>query len=168
MKLITLILTGLVLLSAQSGPNPAATPAATSQDKQKAAARDHQTKKPQKAAQPQKAAPNTPLIPPGATQVEPNLYRSTDAQGKTWLYRRTPFGVSKWEDTPSPQAAVPDDALVTVSDLGDQVQFERKTPFGSTKWIRNKSELTNDEKALLARERQPAPAPAGNKAAEKQ
>ena len=35
------------------------------------------------------------VIPKGATQVEPNLYRYTDAQGKTWFYRRFPFGVSK-------------------------------------------------------------------------
>ncbi len=30
-------------------------------------------------------------IPAGAVAIESNLYRHTDAQGKTWIYRRTPF-----------------------------------------------------------------------------
>ena len=41
-------------------------------------------------------------IPAGAKLVEPNLYRYTDSNGKTWKYRQTPFGFSKWEETPLP------------------------------------------------------------------
>ncbi len=36
-----------------------------------------------------------PAIPKGANEVEPNLFRYTDPQGKTWIYRKIPFGVSE-------------------------------------------------------------------------
>jgi len=39
----------------------------------------------------------TLAIPAGAVVVESNLYRHTDAQGKTWIYRRTPFGITRAE-----------------------------------------------------------------------
>ncbi len=104
------------------------------------------------------SAPQT--IPAGAVQVEPYLYRFTDSKGKTWMYRQTPFGVSKWEDKPDaaqPAAAVDDP--VSATDLGDSVRFERKTPFGANQWTRKKSELTADEQAILARGKNHAPAP---------
>jgi hypothetical protein len=107
------------------------------------------------------AAPRTPAkdpaalptVPEGAKQVAPYLFRYTDAQGKTWMYRQTPFGVSKWEDKPSEQQPASVDTVpTTVKDLGDSVQFQRLTPFGPAKWVRKKSELTDDEKAILARQ----------------
>src|SRR5579862_6908816 len=73
-------------------------------------------------------------IPKGATQVAPNLYRATDAQGKTWFYRQSPFGISKWEDKPEVQRTVAE-PLTTVHDLGDKVEFQRQTPFGVSKWV---------------------------------
>ena len=108
----------------------------------------------------QTAAPETPKpsvkdqaatsIPAGATLVEPNLYRYTDAKGKTWMYRRTPFGVSKWEEQAVAQPVIPETNPPRVTDLGDSIQFERKTPFGSTKWTQKKTELTEEEKAWVA------------------
>jgi hypothetical protein len=107
---------------------------------------------PAKTNPPPKAA-SLPAIPAGAKEVEPNLYRYTDPQGTAWLYRRTPFGISKWEDKPATPAAAVDGAVQTkVTDLGDSVRFERQTPFGVGKWVRKKSELTEDERALLDRE----------------
>src|SRR5579871_290306 len=80
----------------------------------------------------QKAAAALPTVPKGAQPVGPNLYRYTDAQGKTWMYRETPFGVSKWEEKPGEeqQAEIPKPLPATAKDLGDSVQFERDTPFG--------------------------------------
>ena len=127
LKTLTLILIGAAFLAAE-------TPAST---------------QPSKPMSRQSAASPTPAIPDGAAQVEPNLYRYTDAQGKTWLYRRTPFGVSKWEDKPAPQPVVKDAAPVTITDLGDRIQFERKTPFGTAKWVRMKDQLTFEEKLLV-------------------
>ena len=153
MKTITLILAVAALLAAQTQqtqPTQAATKAATPRGRQ-----PHQLPaQPQKPAAPQNAASQPPTVPAGATELEPNLYRYTDAQGKTWLYRKTPFGVSKWEDTPAPQPVVKEEAPVTVTDLGDRFQFERKTPFGASKWVRKKDELTSEEKALVTSGRQ--------------
>jgi hypothetical protein len=88
-------------------------------------------------------------IPKGATQVEPNLYRATDEHGKTWFYRQSPFGISKWEDKPEVQRVVAE-PLTTVHDLGDKVEFQRQTPFGVSKWVTKKTDLSVEEKELLA------------------
>ncbi len=99
-------------------------------------------------------------LPKGAIEVEPNLYRYTDAQGKTWLARCTPFGFSTWEDKPAPPPAVQADTsrLINATDLGDTVRFERKTPFGKSTWLRKKSELNDDEKGWLAQRPKTEPA----------
>ncbi len=112
-----------------------------------------------------------------AVEIEPNLYRYTDAQGKTWLARRTPFGFSRWEDKPvpvQPAAQIDSAPPIQAIDLGDSVRFQAKTPFGTSTWVRKKTELTVEEKELLVRARRtntvpetkPVP-PAGN-ATEKQ
>ena len=102
----------------------------------------------------QKASAALPGLPQGAEEVSPNLYRYTDPQGKKWMYRNTPFGYSKWEEKPGDQngAVAPSSSAtpVTMTDLGDSVQFQRVTPFGPQKWTRKKSELTDEEKATLA------------------
>jgi hypothetical protein len=97
-------------------------------------------------------------IPAGAVEVEPYTYRYTDAQGKKWIYRKTPFGVSRAEDK-----AVEDpkkdenarliDATTAVED-GDSVRFERPGPFGVAKWQRKKTELNEVEHAVWDRELQ--------------
>jgi hypothetical protein len=96
------------------------------------------------------AQPPAQSIPDGAKLVEPNLYRYTDSNGKTWNYRRTPFGLTKWEEMPVPaaQPAHPKSDPIVVTDLGDSYRFEQKTPFGQSSWVRRKSELTDQEKAL--------------------
>jgi hypothetical protein len=104
----------------------------------------------------QKAAAALPSVPEGAKEVGPNLYSYTDAQGKNWMYRKTPFGVSKWEGKPgeeqpdSSKLERPTPAATTATDLGDSVRFQRLTPFGPQTWTRKKSELSDDEKAVLA------------------
>jgi hypothetical protein len=87
-------------------------------------------------------------IPEGAVKVEPYTYRYTDAKGNKWIYRETPFGVVKKEDTPEQQ--VKDNSTpVKVTQTGDSVKFEKKTPFGIHTWTKKLSELTADDKALL-------------------
>jgi hypothetical protein len=180
MKTIALTLFAAALGFAQSGSpaatSPAATsPAATSTPKAAHAAQD---KKPAPASKlpakpPAKAEGAVQTIPAGAKQVEPNLYRYTDSSGKTWNYRQTPFGISKWEETaasaqPAAQAAPPASPApteaksepVVVTDLGDSYRFEKKTPFGASTWIRKKSELNENEKALAAQQSQSSTTPA--------
>ena len=106
-----------------------------------------QNKKPDTT--PSKDASALPTVPAGAKEVGPNLYRYTDAQGRTWMYRKTPFGVGKWEDKPSEQPAASDNVPTKVTDLGDSYQFQRPTPFGIQKWTVKKSDLNDFEKALV-------------------
>jgi hypothetical protein len=164
MKIITLTLIAAALGFAQSAPNPSgatAKPSTTAQKPSKTTAQKPKTQ-PRQATAAQKANPPVTTIPDGAKLVEPNLYRYTDPAGKTWMYRQTPFGISRWEDSPAAAttAAPPVDASepVAVTDLGDSVRFEKKTAFGASKWVRKKSELTDEEKALLAKQQSKAPA----------
>lgn len=90
-------------------------------------------------------------LPPDAEEIAPYTYRHTDAEGKTWIYRRTPFGLSRLEEEeheaskPKPSANVPPNGLLAY-DEGDQVRFERLSPFGNRSWVRKKTELSVEEK----------------------
>jgi hypothetical protein len=145
---LTLVATGLGFAQSQSGQ-----PATDAKRTTTAAAPAPKPKTlPQKPKATPKAQEPVSTIPQGATLVEPNLYRYTDASGKSWMYRQTPFGISKYEDKPAaaPQPPAADSEPVRVIDLGDSVRFEKKTAFGVSKWVRKKTELTDDEKALVA------------------
>jgi hypothetical protein len=116
-------------------------------------------------------------IPAGATESEPGTFRYTDANGKKWIYRKTPFGVARLEETPAGKAAAPDSGLradVKSSDVkggdmkatedGDTIRFERPGPFGVYKWQKKKSELDETEQAAWNRQRgQPSAEPASGK-----
>lgn len=113
-------------------------------------------KKPAAAAKP--SGPVT--IPADAELVGPRTYRAKDASGKVWLYRQTPFGVSRVEESvlgaPAPaglpKTAAPEvnrPAEITATDLGDSVRFEQATPMGKRAWTTKKSELSQKEKAVL-------------------
>lgn len=95
-----------------------------------------------------KPAYETLTIPEGAVQIAPQSYRYTDASGKKWLYKKTPFGVSRYEDlgqsTAEPPKPKPNPNM-KVSVKGDLVYFENPTPFGVQKWSKKKSELNEIE-----------------------
>jgi hypothetical protein len=105
-----------------------------------------------------KAAAQPTQIPAGAVETDPGTFRYTDAQGKKWLYRKTPFGVAKIEDSgdaakPAAPVAPAADAKVTVEDRGDSVHFERPGPFGMYRWDRKKTDLTTEERGWLDKSR---------------
>jgi hypothetical protein len=164
------------------------------------AAPSKKTAKPHQAPPAAAARPDLPVAPPnsdkptveipaGATEIAPNVFKHTDASGKSWLYRKTPLGVTKVDESQSPNAATADPTpqgnpqegvrsnkspfgeskvqgsaapgqapedpslkLRVVKDFGDRVQFERPSPFGATRWERNKSEMTEAERAALERD----------------
>jgi len=93
--------------------------------------------------------PKLPPLPEGAVQIEKHAWRATDKDGKVWIYRRTPFGFSKYE-AEEKTAEEPITDLVAV-DKGDSVEFQRKTPFGLSKWTKKKTELDDNEAAALKR-----------------
>jgi hypothetical protein len=104
-------------------------------------------------------------IPSDAVLGEDGDYHYTDPQGKKWIYRRTPFGVTRMEDSPeraAAKAASANGAGIKATEDGDIVRFERLGPFGVWKWEKKKSDLDDTEKAALRN------AQAGTKTASKQ
>lgn len=108
--------------------------------------------------------PTLPPLPAGAVQIEKNAWRATGKDGKTYIYRRTPFGFSKYEAGDVP-AEEPVTGLVAI-DKGDTVEFQRKTPFGLSKWTKKKGELDENETAALKQAAQSASKSATSKAQE--
>jgi hypothetical protein len=102
-------------------------------------------------------SPEKPLteIPAGAVQFEPGSYHYTDAKGKKWILRPTPFGIAKIEDTGVPAKKYEDHSLdnAKVTEDGDSVKFERPGPFGMYKWEKKKADLDPGEKAAWEREK---------------
>lgn len=106
-------------------------------------------------------------IPAGASQIAPQMWRYADKDGKVWVYRRTPFGISKAEEKQLKPIST-DGLVVKAADLGDSVRFEQQTPFGARSWTRKKTELNDNEKAWLEQGGADRKAPAGAvKSAEK-
>lgn len=106
-----------------------------------------------KPAAPPKNEPDA--LPKGAVEIEPGVYRWRDAQGKTWIIRRSPFGLLKGEESPKSEPVTPDDdpaAALKVVEEGDQLRFERRTPFGVTRWTKKKTELDELEQRAWERE----------------
>lgn len=103
-----------------------------------------------------KKAPATPnAIPANAVKIDEQTYKVTEKDGKTWVYRRTPFGLSrlaeeqfrKQEEAANIKPSI--EANVRVIDMGDAFKFERAHPFGIQVWKKKKSELTADEKSYI-------------------
>ena len=96
-----------------------------------------------------------PGIPPTAWKVDDTTYKAKEKDGKIWVYRRTPFGISRLsEEQFNKQAEAPlikpsKEASVKVTDLGSEYRFERAHPFGVQAWKKAKNALTDDEKAFV-------------------
>ena len=102
------------------------------------------------ASRPQAAAaPIKPLeIPPGAVETVPGSYRWTDKEGTVWIYRKTPFGVQRFEEKYADAAtAKPNVQDIKVTEDGQTLRFERMSAFGVQRWQKNKSELNDLERA---------------------
>ena len=105
---------------------------------------------------PAKAMPAAISIPAGAREVEPGIFLQVDESGKRWLYRKTPFGVARWEDKQeqteqSGKAQL--DSATAVED-GDVIRFSRPGPFGEYKWTKKKDELDAEERRVWERQQE--------------
>ncbi len=103
-----------------------------------------------------KKVPATPnAIPANAVKIDDTTYKVTEKDGKTWVYRKTPFGMSrlaedqfrKQQETANIKPST--QATVRVIDMGEEYKFERAHPFGVQVWKRKKTELTADEKSYI-------------------
>jgi hypothetical protein len=98
-------------------------------------------------------------IPANAVKVDEQHYRAKDANGLDWIYTKTPFGINKGRaDQAESVTPARTDRGVQASVRGDQVFFERRTPFGVNAWTKKLSELTPEEKTLIASIQDAAPA----------
>lgn len=71
------------------------------------------------------------------------------------MYRRTPFGYSRYQPQKDLIDADKEESqYLAATDNGDTVLFERKTPFGVNKWTRKKTELSGAERLALDRAKQ--------------
>lgn len=109
-------------------------------------------KAPRKAAR--KSAPNAApaalVPPPGAERISEGLWRARDAQGKTWIYKKTPFGMVRYEDETAPETPAPARSSIRVLEAdSSKVVFERRTPFGSNTWTKAPSGLDEEESRAL-------------------
>ena len=95
------------------------------------------------------------VIPKDATPLPDGSFRYVDKDGKKWIYRSTPFGVSKSEERPvAPVVQQTGDDPTKSQDLGDSVRFTRPTPFGPKVWTAKKTELSSYEKGIWDRDQQ--------------
>ncbi len=100
------------------------------------------------------AQPPDVSIPAGAVEGSDGSFHYTDAQGKKWLYRKTPFGVAKAEDKPAaPSTQNMEDTLTKATDAGDSVNFEKPSPFGTVKWTKKKTDLDSNEQSVWDRQK---------------
>jgi hypothetical protein len=92
------------------------------------------------------------VVPPGAKQMDANTWRYTDPQGKTWIYAKNPFGLTRYEETASAQnVADPAEAMKAYPE-GDKVRFETVSPFGVSRWVKSKGEMTETERRVWERD----------------
>ena len=99
--------------------------------------------------------PDSPTIPKDATPLPDGSFRYVDKDGKKWIYRQTPFGVSKAEERPvAPVVERISDDPCKSEDLGESVRFTRPTPFGPKVWTRKKAEMDSYEKSIWDRDQQ--------------
>lgn len=99
--------------------------------------------------------PDPFVIPKDATPLPDGSFRWVDKDGKKWIFRQTPFGVSKSEErVVAPVVQKVSDDPTQSKDMGDSVQFTRATPFGPKIWLKKKTELDSYEQAIWDRDQQ--------------
>ncbi len=98
------------------------------------------------AAKSARRSGNPEGVPADAQKISDFEWSHTDKDGKSWIYRKTPFAVAKLPDDRA-AAAPPTAPGMTARDLGESVEFSRKTPFGVATWTKKKTELDAAEEA---------------------
>jgi hypothetical protein len=76
------------------------------------------------------SAAKPPGVPANAIEIEPFVFRATDAAGVGQFYRQTPFGVTHWAEP----SGTNDAARVLVVDAAGVKWLYRQTPFGPVHW----------------------------------
>lgn len=105
-----------------------------------------------------KSAPAKTVEPPaGAVKIDSNTYRWKDSSGRSWMYRKTPFGWARIDETAEAEAErvagtqsrAQKPVEIRAFDEGEIVRFEKQGPFGVYSWKRKKTELLPEETQAL-------------------
>jgi hypothetical protein len=101
------------------------------------------SKSTEKPAQQRKAQGLT--VPPDAVPIGPGAWRYVDKDGKAWIYKATMMAIVRMPEAESD----PKYPGLKVTEKGDTVRFERPGQTGIVAWERKRSELNDEEKAML-------------------
>jgi hypothetical protein len=85
------------------------------------------------------------IVPREAVNISPGAWRYVDKDGKAWIYRATPIATVRMPESEYD----PNYPGIKVTETGDTVRFERRTPMGVVTWERKRSELREEDKAIL-------------------
>ena len=127
---LTLFAAALGFAQSQSGTSTATTPAPKHAPKpRQATAKRSRHNRPNRrqSSRPKRSKRKRSPSRPGRSWLSRTCTAITDSDGKTWNYRQTPFGISKWEETsapaaqPAPEPSQAKSEPVVVTDLGDQL-----------------------------------------------
>jgi hypothetical protein len=92
-------------------------------------------------------------LPATAVSSGPNQWSFTDAQGKEWIYRQGPFGLTRAPKVATAQNESRLHEGISVIEKGDQVQFSRQGPFGLTQWTKNIADVSEVERTAIEKSR---------------
>ncbi|MCX7602636.1 MAG: hypothetical protein N2036_01030 [Bryobacteraceae bacterium] len=97
-----------------------------------------------------KAKPAAVVLPADAEKVAEGVWRARDAQGRIWIYKRTPFGLTRYEEAAAAPETPAGTSGIRVREAGEsRVVFEKATPFGLRTWTKNPQELDAEEREAL-------------------
>ncbi len=111
----------------------------------------------QKKPAPPKAAMATKLaVPQGAVAQKDGTWRFTDSNGQRWIYRDSPFGITRVPDTGKEEPVQEQTAGMKASEVDGQIHFERPGPFGPVRWVRTKDQMNEAERKVWERDCAPS------------
>ncbi len=96
-----------------------------------------------------KVKPEPATLPPNAEKIGESTWRARDAEGRAWIYRRTPFGLSREREGEAAKESRRPAGIRVVGADGASAVFERQTPFGAKRWTKSLEELSAGEKQAL-------------------
>lgn len=91
-------------------------------------------------------------LPADAKKIGEGVWEHTDAQGKAWVYKQMPFGltkIAKADLDARSNVSLPDGMSVT-AEAGGKYKFSRRTPFGPVSYVKAEDELSEMERAVVA------------------
>jgi hypothetical protein len=104
------------------------------------------------AAKPATKKAEAVTLPTGAKKTGEGTWDFTDADGKQWVFKQMPFGLtrmSKADLDARTNTALPD-GMSVAPDAAGAYKFTRRTPFGAVTYVKKADDLSETERAVVA------------------